>query len=154
MISINVVGRLAFQPELKLLPKGSVCEFRVLDTRFAKGEEIVEAVTFFCYDELAEELCERCEKGQIIEATGAQETQRYKPQGSTEERIVVKYRLTWFKPGPKPRTPGGDGRPPAPPPRSDPQPARRATGSPPGARDRLAAPSQPPQDDSAKTGFF
>lgn len=50
MIVITVNGRLAHQPEIKILPGGaSCCEFRLLSTRFARGEEHVEAASFFCY---------------------------------------------------------------------------------------------------------
>lgn len=41
MIVITAHGRLGHQPELKMLPGGgSVCEFRLLSSRFAKGEEV------------------------------------------------------------------------------------------------------------------
>jgi single-stranded DNA-binding protein len=101
MIVITVHGRLAHQPEVRILPGGaSCCEFRLLSTRFAKGEEHVEAVTFFCYGEEAERFCENTEKGQLISATGSQETQRY--QSHEVDKHFVKYRLTWFEKGPKP----------------------------------------------------
>jgi single-stranded DNA-binding protein len=75
MIVINVHGRLAHQPELKMLGNGgAVCEFRLLSSRFAKGEEVTEAVTFFCFDAEAEKFCETAEKGQLISASGTQET--------------------------------------------------------------------------------
>ncbi len=158
MILITVSARLAFQPELKLLPNGgSVCELRLLDTRFAKGEEHVEAVTFVCFDDLAEEFCQRCEKGQLIEATGTQETHRYTPNGSQEERTVVKYRMVWFKPGPKPRNQSAEGgRPPQQQGRTDAQPRRAQPSAAPVAPRERPAGSLPPrnEDDSAKTGFF
>lgn len=101
MIVINAHGRLAHQPEVKILPGGtSCCEFRLLSTRFARGEEHVEAVTFFCYGDDAERFCDNTEKGQLISATGTQETQHY--SRGEEERHFVKYRLTWFVKGPKP----------------------------------------------------
>ena len=152
MILITVSARLAFQPELKLLPGGgSVCEFRLLDTRFAKGEEHVEAVTFFCYDALAEEFCEKCEKGQLIEAGGHQETQRYIPNGSQEERTVVKYRMAWFKPGPRPRGQGGDAKAPSQPQRNEPPASRRAQQQ---ERGRPSGSSTPRRDESSKDGFL
>lgn len=103
MISIAAHGRVAFQPEIKLLANGSVCEIRVLSSRFAHGREVTEAVTFFCYDEMAEDLCSTIVKGQEIEATGTQETTTYKPADGPEKQYV-KYRLTWFKGGFKPRS--------------------------------------------------
>ncbi len=104
MISITATGRLAAQPELKMISGGhQVCEFRLLDSRFYKGQEITEAVTFFCYGEMAEEFCSTTVKGQEISATGTQETQTYTPaDGPT--RNYVKYRLSWFSRGRKPYT--------------------------------------------------
>lgn len=104
MITITAHGRLAQQPELKLIGNnGAVCEFRLLSSRFAKGQEITEAVTFFCYDDMAEEFCSTTVKGQEIEATGVQESQPYKKDG-VPQRPFVKYRLTWFSRGRKPRS--------------------------------------------------
>jgi single-stranded DNA-binding protein len=102
MVVITVHGRLAHQPELKLLRQTSVCEFRLLSHRFARGEEHVEAVTFFCYAEEAEAFCERVQKGQLISATGTQETQRWS-DASGQERTFVKYKLTWWEAGPRPK---------------------------------------------------
>lgn len=104
MISITATGRLAHQPELKMIPGGSqVCEFRLLDSRFYKGQEVTEAVTFFCYGEMAEEFCSTTVKGQEISATGTQETQIYTPAAGPT-RTYVKYRLSWFSRGRKPYT--------------------------------------------------
>lgn len=104
MISITATGRLAHQPELKMIPGGSqVCEFRLLDSRLYKGQEVTEAVTFFCYGEMAEEFCSTTVKGQEISATGTQETQIYTPAAGPT-RTYVKYRLSWFSRGRKPYT--------------------------------------------------
>ncbi|MFC6281198.1 single-stranded DNA-binding protein [Polaromonas aquatica] len=104
MIAITATGRLAHQPELKMIPGGSqVCEFRILDSRFHKGQEVTEAVTFFCFGEMAEEFCSTTVKGQEISATGTQETQIYTPQ-TGPARTYVKYRLSWFSRGRKPYT--------------------------------------------------
>ncbi len=99
MISISATGRLAAQPELKMLPGGQqVCEFRLLDSRWHKGAAHVEAVTFFCFGEMAENFCSSTVKGQEISATGTQETQLYTPpDGRTVH--YVKYRLSWFSRG-------------------------------------------------------
>ncbi|MEJ8838126.1 single-stranded DNA-binding protein [Ramlibacter sp. AN1133] len=105
MIVITAHGRLAHQPELKMLRQTSVCEFRLLANRFARGEEHVEAVTFFCYGEEAEAFCERVEKGQLVSATGTQETQRW-TDGSGQDRTFVKYKLTWWEAGPRPKPRG------------------------------------------------
>lgn len=100
MINLTASGRLAHQPELKMGRQTSVCEFRLLSSRYAKGEEHTEAVTFFCYGEDAERFCELTEKGQLIEATGTQETQRWTDAGGNE-KTSVKYKLTWWQAGPR-----------------------------------------------------
>lgn len=103
MIVITAHGRLAHQPELKMLPSGgSVCEFRLLSSRFAKGEEVTEAVTFFCFDDEAEKFCESTEKGQLISATGTQETSSYN-DASGARKSFTKYRMTWYSKGARPR---------------------------------------------------
>lgn len=102
MILITAHGRLAHHPELKLLPGGGcVCEFRLLSTRFAKNEEHVEAVTFFCFDDEAERFCEATEKGQLISASGTQETRAW-TDGNGQLKSFVRYRLTWYEKGPRP----------------------------------------------------
>jgi single-stranded DNA-binding protein len=104
MILINVHGRLAHQPELKMLGNGgSVCEFRLLSTRFAKGEEVTEAVTFFCFDAEAEKFCETAEKGQLISASGTQETSSY-TDANGARKSFTKYRMTWHQKGARPRS--------------------------------------------------
>ena len=101
MISIAAAGRLAFQPEVKIGRQTSFCEFRLLASRYAKGEEHTEAVTFFCYGDDAERFCESTERGQFIEATGTQETQHWS-DAAGQQRSAVKYKLTWWQAGPKP----------------------------------------------------
>lgn len=104
MITITTTGRLASQPELRVVnPTFQVCEFRLLSTRFARGEEHTESVTFFCFGEDAEEFCSTTVKGQEISATGVQETSRYKDRNG-QEQVFVKYRMTWFQRGRKPFT--------------------------------------------------
>jgi single-stranded DNA-binding protein len=104
LITITVHGRLAAQPELKMLGNNTgVCEFRLLSSRFAKGEELTEAVTFFCFGDDAEEFASTTVKGQEISATGTQETNRY-TDAQKQVKTFVKYRLTWFSRGRKPYT--------------------------------------------------
>lgn len=133
MINITASGRLAHQPELKMGRQTSFCEFRLLSSRYAKGEEHTEAVTFFCYGEEAERFCEATEKGQLIEATGTQETQRWTGAGGNEQK-TVKYKLTWWHAGARPnrnRQPN-DNREQAPAPRGN------------FAGQRASAPARPP----------
>lgn len=102
MITITAVGRLAAQPECRVIGQGTiVCEFRLLSTRYARGQEHTEAATFVCWNDVAEEFASTTVKGQEIQATGTQETQYYTPQGG-EKTTYVKYNLTWFSRGRKP----------------------------------------------------
>lgn len=148
MIVITARGRLAHQPEVRMLANGCVCEFRLLSNRFARGTEHVEAVTFFVYDREAEEFCERTEKGQMIEATGTQETQRW-TDSSNQERSSVKYRLTWWDAGARPN-------------RTRQQQEQAPTGRPaaqrqPAPTTRAAAPSRAraaPHDDEPGSGII
>lgn len=149
MIVITAQGRLAHQPEVRMLPQGCVCEFRLLSNRFARGQEHVEAVTFFCYDEEAEAFCERTEKGQLISATGTQETQRW-TDGSGQERTSIKYRLTWWEGGPRPK--GARQQEQGPSGRQAPAPADQRRQQPQRTEAPARAPSAPAQqgDDSAQ----
>ena len=102
MISISVVGRLAQQPELQLLGDGSqVCEFTLLSSRHYYQQEITESVTFFCYGDVAEQICSTTVLGQEMSATGTQETRIYQ-SGQGERKKFVKYRLSWFRTGRRP----------------------------------------------------
>ncbi len=101
MIVITAHGRLAATPTLKTLANGAVCEFRLLSTRFAKNQEHTEAVNFFCYGEEAERFAESVEKGQLISATGTQETSNYTDKDG-HAKSFVKYRLTWYERGARP----------------------------------------------------
>lgn len=150
MITITAHGRLAHQPELKQITGGSVvCEFRLLSTRFSKGAEHTEAVTFFCYGEDAERFCDGSVKGQEIEATGVQETSSYTKDGQT--RTFVKYRLTWFARGRKPyagnRDEGQAGQGRAQAPSYQPRQSNASSGHRPAAQ-QPARPAAAPQGDA------
>jgi single-stranded DNA-binding protein len=106
MILIKADGRLAHEPELTLLPRGAVCEFRVLDTRYSKDGEQTEAVTFFCFDDDAEWFCQNAMKGQVVHIAGTQETRTWKPEGSDKAKHFVRYRTgrDFIQLGPRPRS--------------------------------------------------
>ena len=103
MIVITVQGRLAHQPEVQIGRGKPWTEFRLLSNRYAHGEEHVEAVTFVCFGDHAERFCELTQKGQQIDATGTQETSRWTDKDG-QQRTSVRYVLTWWQAGPKPRS--------------------------------------------------
>lgn len=102
MIIVTAHGRLAFEPELKMGHNANWCDFRVLSTRFAGGEEHVEAMEFVVFGDDAEWFCQRLVKGQLISVSGTQTTRRWTDQ-SGAARTSVKYIATWWEAGPKPR---------------------------------------------------
>jgi len=148
MIVITVQGRLAHQPEVQIGRGKPWAEFRLLSNRYAHGEEHVEAVTFVCFGDEAERFCELTQKGQVINATGTQETRRWTDQGG-QQRTSVRYVLTWWQAGPRPRSQ----QPATPPPRQRQEPERERQRSPAQAR---AEPQEqrdvPPQETDSEYG--
>jgi single-stranded DNA-binding protein len=113
VITLIANGRLPEQPTVKELPGGGlVCEFRVLSNRYARGEEHVEAVNFVIYGENAARFAEGTEKGQMVYVGGTQETRRY-TAGDGTQKTVVRYVVTHFEKGPRPRPKAADEAPPA-----------------------------------------
>lgn len=102
MIIVTAHGRLAFESELKMGQNTSWCDFRVLSTRYAGGEDHVEAVDFVVFGDDAERFCQRLVKGQLISVSGTQNTRRW-TDSSGSARSTVRYVATWWEPGPKPR---------------------------------------------------
>jgi len=97
---MQAVGRLAAEPVLNASRNGGWTKFRLLDTRFAKGESVTEAVTFVAFGQLAEDFCSRVEKGQVVHAWGHQQTERYTGSDGVE-RTEVRYVLFEFIAGPR-----------------------------------------------------
>lgn len=98
---MNATGRLAHEPQLNVGRGKPWTEFRLLDNRFKRDEQIVEAVTFVAFGELAEEFCQRAEKGQVIHAWGHQQTEKYTGNDQVE-RTRTRFVLFEFVPGPRP----------------------------------------------------
>jgi single-stranded DNA-binding protein len=100
-IYVVASGRLAAQPELQAIGNnGNVkTEFRLLCGR---KNAVTEAISFFAFGDDAIRLCENAVKGQEIECSGHQETSHF--TGSDQQpRTYVRYRLTHFTLGYKPR---------------------------------------------------
>jgi single-stranded DNA-binding protein len=95
-------GRLAHEPHLSFGTGQPWTEFRLLSNRMSRRDEVVEAVTFVAFGALAEDFCQRVEKGQLIKAIGTQMTDRYADRTGVE-RISVRFRLVHFEAGPRPR---------------------------------------------------
>lgn len=114
MITISAVGFLAEKPVLKMIGGGHrVCDLTVLSSRSERrqGEwvKVWERAVFVAWDDEAERIASRLEKGSDVVCTGTQETQCWSPKGSTEKRYTTKYRLTAWQVLPRNREPqGGD----------------------------------------------
>lgn len=98
---INATGRLAHEPQLSVGRGKPWTEFRLLDNRFKAGETVVEAVTFVAFGDLAEDFCQRVEKGQVVHAWGHQQTEKYTDQNQVE-RTRTRFVLFEFMAGPRP----------------------------------------------------
>jgi len=98
---MNATGRLAHEPQLNVGRGMPWTEFRLLDNRFKGREQIVEAVTFVAFGELAEQFCQRVEKGQVIHAWGHQQTEKYTGNDQVE-RTRTRFVLFEFVAGPRP----------------------------------------------------
>ena len=98
---MNANGRLAHEPQLNVGRGMPWTEFRLLDNRFKAGEPIVEAVTFVAFGELAEQFCQRVEKGQEIAAWGHQQTEKFTGNDKVE-RTRTRFVLFEFVPGRRP----------------------------------------------------
>lgn len=98
---MNASGRLAHEPQLNVGRGMPWTEFRLLDNRLKSGEQIVEAVTFVAFGELAEQFCQRVEKGQWIHAWGHQQTEKFTGNDQVE-RTRTRYKLFEFVPGSRP----------------------------------------------------
>lgn len=136
MITITAAGFLAEKPVLKLIGDGQrVCDLTVLSSRSERrqGEwvKVWERAIFVAWDDEAERIASRLEKGSDVVCTGTQETHCWSPRGTSEKRYTTKYRLTAWQVLPKNRAPqgsedsqGGDDRPQRAPTRRAEPPAR------------------------------
>jgi single-stranded DNA-binding protein len=116
VITTIAVGFIAEKPEVVILgAKGArKCEFDVIWGRRAlKNNEWVtvwERATFVAWNDEAEKVAERLEKGSNVTCTGTQETDSWVPQGGGSKQYRVKYALTsWIK-YPKQQPPSKDGQ--------------------------------------------
>lgn len=101
-------GRLAHQPTVNVGKGQPWTEFRLLTNRMSRGEEVTEAVNFVAFGEMAEDFCQRAEKGQLVKAIGTQATDHY-TDSQGQERTKVRFILVHFEMGPRPRRPEGQG---------------------------------------------
>lgn len=109
MFTMTGHGRLAAEPHLQQVANNSsLVNFRLISNRWTRDGDVPEVVTFFAFGEIAEKFASAAVKGQIVYATGVQETSKGKGRDGVE-REYVQYRLLHFTLGPKPRSASSQG---------------------------------------------
>lgn len=105
MFTMTGHGRLVAEPHLQQVGNNqSLVNFRLISNRWTSKGEVPEVVTFFAFGDMAERFASVAVKGQIVYATGVQETSKGTGRDGGE-REYVQYRLLHFTLGPKPRAP-------------------------------------------------
>lgn len=109
MITITAHGFLAQKPELALVSaSNSKCEFTVLWPRQARRnnswDTVWERAVFVAWNDDAEKIASRLDKGTTVTCTGLQETSQWEDK-TGQKRFTTKYRLTSWIVQPK----SGDG---------------------------------------------
>jgi single-stranded DNA-binding protein len=103
MITISATGFIGEKPQLLSVGLNSQkCEFDVIWSRRSKsgGEWKThwERATFVSWGEEAQQIAELLEKGNIVNATGVQETSEWVDRATQQKRTKTKFKLTaWSK---------------------------------------------------------
>ncbi len=103
MITISATGFIGEKPQLLTVGQSAQkCEFDIIWTRRSRtgGEWKThwERATFVSWGEEAQQVAELLEKGNIVNATGVQETSEWVDRETKQKRTKVKYKLTaWSK---------------------------------------------------------
>jgi single-stranded DNA-binding protein len=104
MITITAVGFIPEKPAVVLVgtKRARKCEFDVVWARrvWTNGEwrTCWERATFMAWDDEAEKVAERLDKGNDVTCIGTQETSEWMPSGATKKERRVKYALvSWVK---------------------------------------------------------
>jgi single-stranded DNA-binding protein len=98
MITCFAHGFIAEKPAVEMVGAGSCkCEFNVLWSRSVKRggswDTVWERATFVAWNDEAERVASRLDKGSRVTCTGTQETHSWDDQ-SGRKRYITKYRLT------------------------------------------------------------
>lgn len=114
MITCFAHGFIAEKPAVEMVGARSCkCEFNVLSSRSVKRgdgwETVWERATFVAWDDEAERVATRLDKGSRVTCTGTQETSSWNDQ-SGKKRYITKYRLTSWSVEQKRQQQSGEGR--------------------------------------------
>ena len=89
MNSINIIGRLTREPELKTLTSGtSALSGTIAYNERVKGEEVSMFFDFTAYGRTAELIDQYCHKGEMIALTGKLQQRTYTARDGSEKKAI------------------------------------------------------------------
>ncbi len=89
MNSINIIGRLTREPELKTLPSGtSALEGTIAYNERVKGENVAMFFDFTAYGRTAELIDQYCHQGDMIGFTGKLKQKTYTARDGSEKKEI------------------------------------------------------------------
>lgn len=89
MNSINIIGRLTREPELKTLTSGtSALSGTIAYNERVKGEEVSMFFDFTAYGRTAELIDQYCHKGEMVALTGKLQQRTYTARDGSEKRAI------------------------------------------------------------------
>ena len=89
MNSINIIGRLTREPELKTLTSGtSALSGTIAYNEREKGEEVSMFFDFTAYGRTAELIDQYCHKGEMVALTGKLQQRTYTARDGSEKKAI------------------------------------------------------------------
>lgn len=91
--NVTLVGRLTADPELKEVGENKVCNFSVAVQRSyknAEGNYEADFINCSVWNQIAENLCEYCHKGDIVGIIGSLMQSNYEKDGVKHYKLEVK----------------------------------------------------------------
>ncbi|MBR3331765.1 MAG: single-stranded DNA-binding protein [Mogibacterium sp.] len=89
MNSINIIGRLTREPELKTLTSGtSALSGTIAYNERVKGEEVSMFFDFTAYGRTAELIDQYCHKGEMVALTGKLQQRTYTARDGSEKKAI------------------------------------------------------------------
>lgn len=89
MNSINIIGRLTRDPELKTLTSGtSALSGTIAYNERVKGENVAMFFDFTCYGRTAELIDQYCHQGDMIALTGKLQQRTYTARDGSEKKAI------------------------------------------------------------------
>lgn len=97
--NVTLVGRLTADPELKEVGENKVCNFSVAVQRSYKnadGNYEADFINCSVWNQIAENLCEYCHKGDIVGIKGSLMQSNYEKDGVKHYKLEVKVEKVTF----------------------------------------------------------